>query len=346
MDLAHLSRTRHAVYSLIPLLLLLVAVEALCRLFPYRDFGGTAAGFVVPDRDLIWRLAPRASGPLRTNELGLRDTPYQADADVKILVLGDSVSWGDAGIKHLREVYPQRLEHLLAREDPSRTYEVINSGVPGYSTFQEATYLKLYGLPLKPDLVVLQFCLNDVVERYLTVARYGGDNVFLGVDTRMAGSRMFDFLLRHSRAFERFFRLVQWRARKREEYAVRNLANEPLGTHLEEAWQLVIEELEEIRRTTQQSQIPLLLVIAPYRFQLADPERLRQPQDRLIEYAISHGIPYVDLLPAFAAAPGSDPSRSLFNDPSHFSVAGHELAAALLGERIETMLESSEAPEK
>jgi lysophospholipase L1-like esterase len=337
----HVSRTRQAIYSLIPLLLLAVTAEAVCRLFPQRDVGGTVAGFAVPDPDLIWRLAPRARGPFKTNELGLRDTPYKADADVKILVLGDSVSWGD-GVVDVRALYPQRLEQRLARRDPSRVYEVINAGVPGYSTFQQARYLRLDGLALNPDLVILQFCLNDVVERYLTVARFGGDNVFLGVDTRRAGSDLFAFLLRHSRAFERFYRFLQWRSRTREEYAVGNLVREPLDSHLEEAWKRVIEEIEEIRQTTQEQHLPLLLMIAPYRFQLDQPRQLRQPQDRLIAWAASHRIAHVDLLPGFAAAFRSDPSRSLFKDPSHFSVAGHELAAALLVEQTRALLESSE----
>jgi len=327
------SLARQTAFSLVPLVVLLAVAEGVARLFPHRDAGATRGGLMVPHPDLIWRLAPKAAGNLKTNELGLRDTAYDPRADVTILLLGDSVSWGD-GIPHVEDVYPQRLERLLADGDPSRSYEVINSGVPGYSTFQQAAYLDMYGLALEPDLVILQFCLNDVVERYLTVARYGGDNVFLGIDTRKAGSDVFDRLLRSSRAFERLVRLRQRHARRREAYAVRNLARDVLPSHLGAAWDEVTKELEVIRRSTAREGIPLLLVIAPYRFQLEQPDQLRQPQERLIAYAKARDIPYMDLLPGFTAAHRADPTRPLFKDRNHFSVRGHEVAARLLAEGI------------
>jgi hypothetical protein len=66
------------------------------------------------------------------------------------------------------------------------SWEIVNASVPGYSTFQELGWLKLHGLALEPDTVVLQLCLNDVDERYLALAEYGADNFLLGVDTRLA----------------------------------------------------------------------------------------------------------------------------------------------------------------
>ncbi len=344
MDLVPNSRFRSIVYAMLPLLALIGAAELIARALPGDDTGTTASGYAVEDPDLIWRLAPRSQGDYRTNELGLRDTTYKADADVKILVLGDSVAWGDA-IDDVRNVFANRLERRLDDEDPSRTYEVINAGVPGYSTFQEAAFLRIRGLALAPDLVILQFCLNDIVERYHRIARFGGESIFLGVDTRHAGSDLLGSLIRHSRAFERFFRFLMHRSRKREEYAVRNLASDELSPALEEAWELVIEEVEDVRRTAASNGIPLLLVIAPYRFQLEEQHRLRQPQDRLIEYASSRAVTYVDLLPVFATARKFEPSRPLFIDPSHFSVAGHEIAAAALFGPVKALLGPTGAPE-
>ena len=75
-----------------PLVILLVSVEGLCRIFP--SAGPTSRiSYIEPDPELIWRLKPLAGGPQATNELGLRDTAYRADADVKILLLGDSISY-------------------------------------------------------------------------------------------------------------------------------------------------------------------------------------------------------------------------------------------------------------
>ena len=106
------------------------------------------------------------------------------------------------------------MQKILIIEDEPELVKVIrsyleNAGFSVITAYRGDTGLTNWETN-NPDLVILQFCLNDVVERYLTVARFGGDNVFLGVDTRRAGSGLFAFLLRHSRAFERFYRFSQW----------------------------------------------------------------------------------------------------------------------------------------
>jgi lysophospholipase L1-like esterase len=72
---------------------------------------------------------------------------------VKILLLGDSVSWGD-GVDDRDEIYPQRLERELQAKDTRRTVEIINSAVPGYSTFQQANLLERDAERLRPTAVV------------------------------------------------------------------------------------------------------------------------------------------------------------------------------------------------
>jgi lysophospholipase L1-like esterase len=313
-------------FALLPLLVLVAVAEATARLFPHRDRGETLSGFVEPDPDLLWRLAPAASGPLATNELGLRDTPYRPDAELQVLLLGDSVAWGD-GIVDVRDTFPYLLERRLEALGVP-TVEVVNASVPGYSTFQQAIWLERHGLALEPDAVVLQFCLNDVVERYHTVAAYGGDDRFLGVDTRAArADGLTGLLLRHSRAWGRIVRWRQWWGRSREAYAVERLATDEQGADLERAWSRVFDELDRIRRTAEADGIPFLLFVAPYRFQLFGPERTRQPQDRLIAWAERHGVSWVDPLPALAQASVQTP---VFDDHSHFSAAGHRLVADLL----------------
>ena len=45
--------------------------------------------------------------------------------------------------------------------------EVINAGIPGYTTYQELEFLKIYGLQMEPDLVVLGFVFNDLYYKHL-----------------------------------------------------------------------------------------------------------------------------------------------------------------------------------
>jgi lysophospholipase L1-like esterase len=335
---------KKALYGLLPVLCLLVLAELVCRFIPDPDPRETRAGLVEPDDDLTWRLRPVSEGALKTNELGLRDTPYRADADIKILLLGDSISWGDR-VENVHDLFANQLESLLSQADPGRSYEVINSGVPGYSTFQEAIYLEKQGLALDPDMVILQFCLNDVVERYHAVAEYGGDNFFLGIDTRGGMSGLTGFLARHSRACEIFLRYRQRRGRRQEAYDVAEMARDDLSTEMRQAWTLAISEIDTIREMTRQRGIPLLLLVAPYQFQLADPRARSQPQAKLADYASSRNVPYVDLLPGFAAIGRQHglAGTGLFLDANHFSILGHASAAQLLVEPVRKLLESRPA---
>ena len=316
-------------FSVLPLLGVLAAAELWFRIVPLEDAYPTNAGIVeAAGPDLIWRLRPIPSGPLATNELGLRDGPYRADADFKILLLGDSVSWGN-GIDDTAKLFAARLEDELNAQRRGLSYEVINSGVPGYSTFQELAYLRKEGLALEPDLVILQFCLNDVVERYRALASLGGNRDFLGVDTRDAVRGLYGILLRGSRAFEAAARFAQGLVRDRERYYAQHMLSDDLGPELLDAWRVVEQELDAVLAAVRGAGLPLLLFIAPYQSQLERPGELRQPQDRLVAWAGSHGVPtidvlaYMELMPRGAAAP-------LFNDNTHFSVAGHAFAAELL----------------
>jgi hypothetical protein len=189
-------------------------------------------------------------------------------------------------------------------------------------------------------MVILQFCLNDVVERYHAVAEYGGDNFFLGIDTRGGVPGLKGILVRHSRACELFLRYLQKRGRQQEAYEVEAMARDTLTPEMQQAWELAISETESIRKLTQQHGIPLLLVIAPYRFQLADPLSFSQPQAKLTAYASSRNVPVVDLLPGFAAIgrKGSLGGAELFLDANHFSMFGHDSAAQLLVAPVKEML--------
>lgn len=330
---------KKTVFALTPLIIFISILEISFSFFPHKDRNETRALIVEPDENLIWRLKRYQKGPLKTNELGLRDTPYNPNADVKILLLGDSISWGD-GITDLRKCYAYILQQKLSDIHRHKTFEVINASVPGYSTFQHLKYLELYGLQLKPDMILLQFCLNDVFSRYLNLAEYGGDNIVLGVDTRKAVSGIYGWLLQHSRTFETLTRFLQRRFRNYEEYNVAKLTSDQLSDELKAAWQQNINEIEQIHQITFPENIPLMLILAPYYFQLSNPEGLRQPQDRIIAYAQSKTLPYVDLLVPFERYQRHH-NPPLFNDENHFSEYGHQIAAEVILKSVLYHLEKS-----
>ena len=91
----------------------------------------------------------------RDDEMPIEKPPGER----RILVLGDSVTFGwgvDQG-----EDFPARLEALL-RDQPGGPWQVINAGVNGYNSQQEAAFFAAEGIRFKPDIVLLVYVRNDV----------------------------------------------------------------------------------------------------------------------------------------------------------------------------------------
>ncbi len=107
---------------------------------------------------------------LRDREIGY-DNPTGA---LRILSLADS--FGEALQVDLEVTYHKQLEGLLA-DSLDRPVEVINAGVGGWGTDQEAIFYVAEGFRYSPDLVLLSFFIrNDAVNNYgpLEIARNGG----------------------------------------------------------------------------------------------------------------------------------------------------------------------------
>ena len=96
------------------------------------------------------------------NSHGLRDEEIQytkAPNERRILVLGDSVTFG-WGVSQ-GETFSDRMEPLLSVET-GKKWQVINAGVNGYNSKQEATYFRIEGMQYSPDIVILVYVDNDV----------------------------------------------------------------------------------------------------------------------------------------------------------------------------------------
>lgn len=106
----------------------------------------------------------RSRWSVHTNERGFRTPAFTEDKTPgtrRIAVLGDSSTFG-WGVEEF-QTYPQRLGAALAKRwdvDPARV-EVINLGVPGYSTFQGRVLLERTALALAPDAIVWSYLSND-----------------------------------------------------------------------------------------------------------------------------------------------------------------------------------------
>jgi hypothetical protein len=119
---------------------------------------------------LNYELMPNVQGPYRDatvtiNSHGMRDREPLENRDgrapiTRIVALGDSYTFG-FGVA-AEETYPFQLEVLLKPiENASRRFDVLNLGVGGYATQDEALYLQGRGLNWNPSLVIVGYCLND-----------------------------------------------------------------------------------------------------------------------------------------------------------------------------------------
>lgn len=272
---------------------------------------------------LGYRLARNYStAPFQTDKFGFRQRSHpEVPAKWSILLLGDSVSFG-GGVPY-EDTFASLLEEQLSRTLGNRV-AVQNTGTPGYNTVQEALLLNDLRKSVKPDLIVLQFCMNDYVD---AVALTAGNT--LDATASAASQISFLSLLYRSRAF--FFL-------KEEIKNIQKLNPErfPVALHYihhihkRPGWQRAKNALAEVAGTAKEMNTRLLLVIFPVEQQLRIADRA--PQEDLVAFAESRGIAVLDLYASFA-----DHWRErLFFDYSieqhvvdklHLSQRGHQLSA-------------------
>jgi lysophospholipase L1-like esterase len=119
-------------------------------------------GIIAPkDCPYIYGLNPRRGG---ISSQGLRDREFAIPKPKntrRILLLGDSVTYGMSVPPE--STFAKTLErNLNARFQQS--VEVINTGVSAYTTYNEVEYYLARGREFQPDIVVISFCMNDVVD--------------------------------------------------------------------------------------------------------------------------------------------------------------------------------------
>jgi GDSL-like lipase/acylhydrolase family protein len=95
------------------------------------------------------------------NDLGLRDRNLEKkeDGELRILLLGDSVTFG-WGVP-MEATFGRKMESTLASK-LGRPVRTVNTGVGGYNTVQEYAVLRTYAEVIEPDIVVLLYVTNDI----------------------------------------------------------------------------------------------------------------------------------------------------------------------------------------
>ncbi len=69
-----------------------------------------------------------------------------------MIYYGDSVA----------DTVPGHMQEALTEDPDAPAFDVINAGIRGYTNYQELLYLKKYGFAFRPDVIGVEFCLNDL----------------------------------------------------------------------------------------------------------------------------------------------------------------------------------------
>lgn len=116
-----------------------------------------------PDPYLRYELAPGVRwARVSVNSDGFRGQEYPVEKEqgvFRIAMLGDSET---LSIRlDQQDTLSSQLESILNRQSSSLRYEVLNFGVEGYGTLQELEMLKKKAIKYDPDLIILNYVLND-----------------------------------------------------------------------------------------------------------------------------------------------------------------------------------------
>jgi len=313
---------------------------------------------------LGWSKIPGAEGPLvayeyqthvRINSQGLRDdeVPYRKPPEeYRILALGDSFTVALEVEKE--QVSTEILEKLLSTK---RVTQVINAGTRGYGSDQEYLFLREEGLKYSPDLVLVAFCVNDVLNNSLDhqEGRKYAKPRFVLQDGQLhltnvpppqpsAGPlKSLSKLLERSYLY-RFAREVLERSPPDELPTYFQVYQTDYTPEWEEAWKVTEAILVEMQRATESVGAQMLVCYLPDQVQVSD-SRWNQivphggeassydrdkPNRLLEELCARHGISYLDLTPAFRQHIAAGRPHPYFPVNAHFSVEGNRLAAQLI----------------
>jgi lysophospholipase L1-like esterase len=250
------------------------------------------------------------------NSHGLRDdeVPYiPSDDEQRILVLGDSVTFG-WGVSQ-GETFSDRMEGLL-RTETGRQWQVINAGVNGYNTEQEAAFLRIEGMRYSPDYVLLVYVSNDVDPvldpNETTWRRY--PTWTSSLPEAINRLRQLSYLFQLTKLFTRLERMDQARAAATADSGAQSADHTPSITE-NPGWQRSEAALLDIARQCKEAGIPFLV-------------GLFSPSE-LVDVLRKTGIDTIPLRPAYKDIPESLAHVSRI-DPHPSALVHEEMAKYLV----------------
>jgi lysophospholipase L1-like esterase len=282
------------------------------------------------------RQIPHARGeaygaPVRFNAFGMRDverTLAKPPGTRRVLVLGDSVAVGVG--ERFDDIFPRRLEALLARDGAGGPVEVVAAAVSGWNTVAQRDYLRAEGLRFEPDLVIVLYVTNDNEIALPWAPRPPAPPLarawqWLSDRSRLVEVATFAYRKRRpARPDPERLRAAGevTRARARRRAEPHRFEPDDRG------WLASRAALEDIAARTRERGVGLLVVLADF----GGPDSAAVTA-RLGEFSAATGVPVANALPWF----GGRPVTELLNAALHPNALAHRImaeeTARIVGER-------------
>lgn len=300
-----------------------------------REVADPVVQFVpLPDSSMWLHYREAADEPVRVVEMNVNahgfrgpEVSREKPAGVfRIACLGDSHTFGN-GVED-DETWPAHLQRRLAASAPRRRIEVLNCGVNGYDTVQEEHWLREGVLAFEPDLVLLQFYVNDAALR----APDGSQQKVRDFVLDLTGPRREDWV-KDLRERSRFVDLVfdgMYRRRGLKVYS--ELRSRP---YREEGagWLTVRDSLLRIRDLLAEREIDFGFVLYPFLVR-RDGEMTSREAFRIVSrFATENGIATLDAEPAFDGLDLDGLRISMYD--YHGNARAHELFAGAVADWLE-----------
>jgi lysophospholipase L1-like esterase len=250
--------------------------------------------------------------PFSTNSAGLRDREFAREKPPgvrRIVWLGDSttVGWGVP----LENTAPKILERELNASGAGR-FEVLNCGVGNYDTVQEVEHYLTIDRAFHPDLVILEYFINDA------------EPVPREHNTGLAGhSYLAAFAISR---FDGLLRLTGLRPQWRDYYTSLYRDGSPGLDAAKDA-------LQRLAETTARDGAGLLVAILPELHQINGTYSFAAEQQKIEDYLAARKIRTIDLLPCLQ---GHGPEAGLWITPgdAHPNAKANELIAGCVDAAI------------
>jgi hypothetical protein len=303
-----------------------------------------AAYAYVADPHLPYKPAPRSRVTGRSptgefefdyahNSLGFRDSEHalaKPAGSFRIVAVGDSFTYGAAA--PFAQTYLVRLEAMLnARGAPHPPVEIVKLGISRYFPESERLVLEHYGLKYSPDLIVVGFVPNDVMDTALGIDAIQTDAAgrLRTRESKELGS-VGMFLFEHSHVF----RIVLSRyvaSRLQRGAPIRREEIYRAGGFHEKDWRRIEEEFGRMRDAANRAGAKLAIIYIPMLEAWAPHHAY--PSDRLAIWSAANGAYFIDTLPPLRAASLAGASVYYVRDghctPEGYAIIARTVAAEL-----------------